>query len=88
MHLGIVAQFGKEMSLDDYEPKKYISRLLEWNRSNSTNIAIPVVNFGTTGISSPCSSRALWTEKVARKLEIAIQSAASARWRPTLTSVF
>ena len=54
----------------------------------STNIAIPVENFGTTGISLPCSSRALRTEKAASKFVIAIQSAASARCRPTLIHIF
>jgi len=52
---------------------------------DATNAVMPVENFGTIGISLPYSSRALWVEKVARKLVIAIQSAASARYRPTLT---
>ena len=55
---------------------------------NAANIALPKENFGTTGISLPWSSRALWTEKVERKLAIAIQSEASATCRPTLTSEF
>jgi len=55
---------------------------------DATNDARPEENFGTIGISLPYSSRALWIEKVARKLVIAIQSAASARYRPTLTGDF
>jgi len=55
---------------------------------DATNDAMPVENFGTIGISLPYSSRALWIEKVARRLVIAIQSVASARYRPTLAGDF
>jgi hypothetical protein len=79
MHLGIAGQFGREMSRDDWNNKIVVSKLLGWEGRNVANTAIPVENFGITGTSSPCSSRTLWTEKVARKLVIAIQTAASAR---------
>lgn len=58
------------------------------NRCNSAHITIPVENVGTTGMSMPYSSRALWTEKTDRKLVIAIQSDASAICRPPLASGF
>jgi hypothetical protein len=77
MHRGIAGQFGREISRDDWN-KYEINRLLNMERKKCANIAIPVVNLGTMGISLPCSSRALWTEKAARKLAIAIQSDASA----------
>ena len=50
---------------------------------NDTHTASPLVNLGTTGTSRPSSSIGLDSVNTAKTLAIAVQTEASAKYRPT-----
>jgi len=57
MYLGTAVQFGREISRDDCNNVRSAD---DWREGMTlTDVERPLVNFGATGISLPCSSIAL-----------------------------